>query len=102
MAPQRRTHRADTRAARALLLPQLLAGTGNFGTALGLVRTLAQRGAVVLDRLPQQSLVHLVGANSASASSIEPTFSPFKFKTSTFAIVFFFCRILSPALNLNY
>jgi hypothetical protein len=29
------------------------------------------------------------GANKASASSIEPTVSPFKFNTSTFAIVFF-------------
>src|ERR1019366_10147438 len=61
VAPERRANRTDTRAARALLLPKLLARTSNFGTALGLVCALAQRGAVVLDRLPKEALVHLLG-----------------------------------------
>src|SRR3954466_7909051 len=59
VAPQRRTHRANTRPARALLLPQLLAGAGDQFAVLGGVRALALRGTVVLDRLPQQSLVDL-------------------------------------------
>src|ERR1019366_1968116 len=33
--------------------------------------------------------------NTASANSIEPTLSPFRFNTSTFAIVFFFRQDLS-------
>src|ERR1019366_1493915 len=35
VTPKRRANRTDTCAARALLLPQLLAGTSYFGTALG-------------------------------------------------------------------
>ena len=92
VAPQGRTHRADTRAARALLLPQLLAGTGNQLAVLG---GCACPGAARRDSAsppPTAEPRSPVRPNTASASSSEPTFSPFRFTTSTFAIVFFFRR----------
>ena len=57
MPPQRRTDRADTGAARALLLPQLLARAGDQLLVLGGVRAGALRGAVMLHRFPQQVFV---------------------------------------------
>src|SRR6202012_5819498 len=59
--PERSADRAHARAARALLLPQLLARTRNQLAILRRVRSLAQTGAVVLHRLPEQRLVHFTG-----------------------------------------
>src|SRR5579863_4521654 len=55
--PQWRPNRSNTRAAGPLLLPQLLAGAGNFPARLGLVRSGALPGAVVLHRFPEQVFV---------------------------------------------
>ena len=55
--PERSTDRTDTSAARALLLPQLLAGAGDQLAVLGGGSSLTERGAVVLDRLPEQRFV---------------------------------------------
>src|SRR5271169_4405365 len=55
--PQRRTDRADTRPPRALLLPQLLARTGNAPAVLGGMRARTRRGAIVRDRFPEQVFV---------------------------------------------
>src|SRR5579859_6854670 len=57
MPPQWRPDRSDSRPARTLLLPQLLARTGNFPAALGLVRSSALPGAVVFHRLPEQIFI---------------------------------------------
>src|ERR1019366_2049332 len=57
VAPQRRTDRADTRPPRALLLPQLLARSGNAPAVLGGMRARARGGAIVCDRLPGQVFV---------------------------------------------
>ena len=54
----------------------------------------------MLYRLPQQSLVHLIGPNTASASSIEPTFSPFIFTTSNICHRLLLLPATFPALNL--
>src|SRR5215469_4397470 len=52
--PQRRTDGADAGASRALLLPELLAGSRNPPAVLGRVGAGALPGAVMLHRLPQQ------------------------------------------------
>ena len=65
VAPQWRPDRANTRPARALLFPQLLARSGNASPDLGGVRARTSGGAIVLHRLPEQIFVdrakHLVG-----------------------------------------
>src|SRR5271157_644193 len=55
--PQGRTDRADAGAAGALLLPQLLAGTGNLPARLGGMRPGALPGAVMLHRFPEQVFI---------------------------------------------
>src|ERR1017187_3786259 len=55
--PEWRTDRANTRAPRALLLPQLLARTGNLPAGLGRVRAAVLPGAVMLHRFPEQVFV---------------------------------------------
>src|SRR6202035_3535383 len=57
MPPQWRPDRSDTGPARTLLLPKLLAGAGNFPARLGLVRSGALRGAIMLHRFPEQIFV---------------------------------------------
>src|SRR5579862_1910744 len=57
MAPQRRPDRADTRSPSALLLPKLLAGTGNAPAILGGMRARPLPSAVVPHRFPQQVFV---------------------------------------------
>src|SRR5205814_2885816 len=57
MPPQRRADRAHAGASGALLLPQFLAGAGDQLAVLGGVGAGAQRGAIVLDRFPQQIFV---------------------------------------------
>ena len=59
MAPQRRADRADTRASRALLLPQLAAGAADFALFLGLVRAAAQPGEVPPGGFVQEVAVDL-------------------------------------------
>src|SRR4051812_6266849 len=58
MPPQWRTDGSNARPPRPLLLPQLLARPGNFPAALGLVRSSALSGAVVLHRFPEQIFIH--------------------------------------------
>src|SRR5579871_4864002 len=57
VTPQRRADRPDTRAARALLLPELFARTGNLPASFGLVRSGALAGAVMFHRLPEQVFI---------------------------------------------
>src|SRR5690349_6515653 len=57
MPPQRRADGADASAARALLLPQLLARAGDQLLVLGGVSAGAVGGAVVLHRFPQQVFI---------------------------------------------
>src|ERR1019366_8016523 len=58
VAPQWRTDRAHTCAARSLLLPELLACAGNQLLVLGGVRAAVLPGAVMLHRFPKQVFVH--------------------------------------------
>src|SRR5580698_8871227 len=58
VTPKWRTDRADTRPPRALLLPQLLARTGNLPASLSRMRAAVLPGAVVLHRLPDQIFIH--------------------------------------------
>src|SRR5882724_3496257 len=62
--PERSADRADAGTAGSLLLPQLLASAGDEFAILRRSRSLAQRGAVVLYRLPQKRVVHLTGEHS--------------------------------------
>src|SRR6202522_1681391 len=55
--PEWRTDRADTRAPRALLLPQFFARTGNLPAGLGGMRAAVLPGAVMLHRLPEQVFI---------------------------------------------
>src|SRR5579862_229197 len=57
VTPQRRPDRSNTRTAGTLLLPQFLAGAGNFPARLGLVRSGALPGAVVFHRFPEQIFI---------------------------------------------
>src|SRR5229473_793648 len=59
MAPERRTNRADTRAARTLLLPELAARAADFALVLGLVRAAAQSAQVPPRSFVQQVLIDL-------------------------------------------
>ena len=60
-APQWASDGRDTCAASSLLLPQLAAGTRDEPAGLGRRGALAQRGAVMLDRLPEECVVDLAG-----------------------------------------
>jgi len=55
--PEGGTDGADASAARALLLPELAAGTRDFGLVLGLGSARAALGQEVADRFPHQVLV---------------------------------------------
>src|SRR6185437_7433280 len=57
VAPQRGADGADAGAAGALLLPELAAGAGDLGAALGLVGAAALGGAPMAHRLPEQLLI---------------------------------------------
>src|SRR5579864_4917364 len=59
MTPQRRPDRTDTRTARALLPPQLAAGSGHFALFLHLVRTAAQARQIPPRSFMQQVRIHL-------------------------------------------
>src|SRR6202158_2647039 len=59
MAPERRADRAHTRAARALLLPELAARATDFALFLDLVRAPAQSAQVPPRSLVQQVLIDL-------------------------------------------
>ncbi len=59
VAPERRTNRADARAARALLLPELSARAADFALVLRLVRSRALSRQIVAHGFVQQVLVHL-------------------------------------------
>src|SRR6266849_8971453 len=59
MAPERRTDRAHTRAARALLLPELAARAADFALVLGLVRAAAQPAQMPPRGFVQQVLIDL-------------------------------------------
>src|SRR6266849_4199484 len=63
MTPERRPDRAHTRAARALLLPELAARAAHFALVLGLVRTSAQPAQVPPRSFVQQVLVDLRAKN---------------------------------------
>src|SRR5581483_2585377 len=56
--PQRRSDRTNAGAASSLLPPKLFAGSGNFPSRLGGMRTRTLRRSVMLHRFPQQVLVH--------------------------------------------
>src|SRR2546428_8662729 len=59
VAPERRADRAHTRAARALLLPELAARAADFALVLGLVGTAAQPAQVPPRSFMQQVLIDL-------------------------------------------
>ena len=59
MAPQGRPNRADTRAAGALLLPELAASAGYFALFLDLVRAPAEPVQVPAGSFVQQMRIHL-------------------------------------------
>src|SRR5258705_7605465 len=59
MAPQRRTNRADARAASALLPPELAARAADFALVLGLVRARAQTAQIPARSFVQQVWIHL-------------------------------------------
>src|SRR6267378_1586779 len=59
MTPQRRTDRADARASRALLLPELAARAAHFALFLHLVRASAQSSQIPPRSFVQQVLIHL-------------------------------------------
>src|SRR5882672_5687476 len=59
MTPERRTDRADTRAPRALLLPELAARAAHFALFLDLVRAPAQSPQIPPRSFVQQVLIHL-------------------------------------------
>src|SRR5258708_8409286 len=59
MAPERRANGAYTRAARALLLPELAARAADFALVLGLVRAAAQSAQVPPRSFMQQVLIDL-------------------------------------------
>src|SRR5229473_1988931 len=63
MAPEGRADRTDTRAARALLLPELAARAAHFALVLGLVRAAAQSAQVPPRSFVQQVLVDLRAKN---------------------------------------
>src|SRR6478735_9066339 len=58
MTPKRRPNGSNARPPCSLLLPQLLAGSGNFPARFRLVRSRALPGAVVFHRLPEQIFIH--------------------------------------------
>ena len=57
--PERSANGPDASAAGSLLLPELLAGTGDLIAALGGGGSLTKGSAIVLDRLPEQCIVDL-------------------------------------------
>src|SRR6185369_1383702 len=57
MAPQRRANRTDAGASGALLLPELLAGSGYQLLVLGRMRAGALGGSVMLHRLPEKVFI---------------------------------------------
>src|SRR6266481_9843300 len=59
MTPERRTDRADTRAPRALLLPELAARAAHFALFLDFVRAPAQSPQIPPRSFVQQVLIHL-------------------------------------------
>src|SRR5260370_2818397 len=58
MAPERRTNRADARAAGALLPPELAARAADFAFVLGLVRARAQTAQIPARSFVQQVRIH--------------------------------------------
>src|SRR5277367_598644 len=63
MAPQRRSNRANARAARALLPPQLAASAAHFALVLGFVGARANLALIPARRLVQQMRIHLRAKN---------------------------------------
>src|SRR5882762_6023653 len=59
VAPERRTNRADTRAAGAFLPPELAARAADFALVLGLVRARAQTAEIPARSFMQQVRIHL-------------------------------------------
>src|SRR5262249_44248118 len=59
VAPQRRTYRTDTRAARAFLLPELAACAAHFALLFHFVRAAAKSSEIPARRFVQQVLIHL-------------------------------------------